>query len=110
MRKKISVGLVGVRRRNGLTRASKTSLLTLLLLASVLSSSAPAQIQIVNCADPVQSRKRGIPANSLSAADFRAPLRERLRLLYAARIEINSYSLARFGTREGIDAHESIAF
>jgi len=72
MRKKISVGLLGVRRRNGLTRASKTSLLTLLLLASVLSGSTPAQIQIVNCTDPVQSRKRGIPANSLSAADFRA--------------------------------------
>src|SRR5258708_5245495 len=71
MRKKILVGLIDVRRRCTLTRASKTSLLTLLLLASVFSSSAPAQIRIVNCTDPVQSRKRGIPANSLSAADFR---------------------------------------
>jgi hypothetical protein len=71
MRKNILVGLVGVRRRNALTRASKTSLLTLLFLATVFSSEVLAQIQIVNCTDPVQSRKRGIPANSLSAADFR---------------------------------------
>ncbi len=71
MPKKILVGTVGVHRRSALTRVSKTSLLVLLLLASVLSSSVLAQIQIVNCADPVQSRKRGIPANSLSAADFR---------------------------------------
>src|SRR5260370_36265809 len=72
MPKTILVGTVGVHRRSALTRVSKTSLLALLLLASVLSSSVSAQIQIVNCTDPVQSRKRGIPANSLSAADFRA--------------------------------------
>src|SRR5260221_1205460 len=71
MPKKILVGLVDVCRRCTLTRVSKTPLLVLLLLASVLSSSVLGQIQIVNCTDPVQSRKRGIPANSLSAADFR---------------------------------------
>ncbi len=72
MRKKILVGSVVGGRRCALSRASKTSLLTLLLLASVLSSSVLAQIQIVNCTDPVQSRKRGLAANSLSAADFQA--------------------------------------
>jgi hypothetical protein len=72
MSKKILVGSVVGGRRCAFSRASKTSLLALLLLASVLSGEVLAQIQIVNCTDPVQSRKRGIPANSLSAADFRA--------------------------------------
>jgi hypothetical protein len=71
MRKNVLVGSVRVCCRSALTRASKTFLLVL-LLASVFSSSVPAQIQTVNCTDPVQSRKRGIPANSLSAADFQA--------------------------------------
>ena len=44
----------------------------LLLLALVLVNDAFAQIQIVNCDAQVQSRKRGIAVNSLSAADFQA--------------------------------------
>lgn len=44
----------------------------LLLLAVVLVDDGLAQIQIVNCDAPVQSRKRGIAVNSLSTADFQA--------------------------------------
>jgi len=45
----------------------------LLLLALVSANDAFAQIQIVNCDAPVQSRKRGIAVNSnMSAADFQA--------------------------------------
>ena len=45
----------------------------LLLLALVPVNDAFAQIQIVNCNAPVQSRKRGIAVNSnMSAADFQA--------------------------------------
>jgi hypothetical protein len=43
-----------------------------LLLTLVLANDALAQIQIVNCDAPVQSRKRGIAVNSMSAADFQA--------------------------------------
>ena len=42
------------------------------LLALCFTSAGLAQVQIVNCDDPVQSRKRGIGVNSLSDADFRA--------------------------------------
>ena len=53
-------------------RARSTSYLTFLLLTFVLANDALAQIQIVNCDAPVQSRKRGIAVNSMSAADFEA--------------------------------------
>jgi fibronectin type 3 domain-containing protein len=43
-----------------------------LLLALVFVNEGFAQIQIVNCDAPVQSRKRGIGVNSMSDADFRA--------------------------------------
>ncbi len=43
-----------------------------LLLALVLVDDGLAQIQIVNCDAPVQSRKRGIAVNTLSTADFQA--------------------------------------
>jgi hypothetical protein len=43
-----------------------------LLLALVLADEGLAQVKIVNCDAPVQSRKRGIAANSMSAADFEA--------------------------------------
>jgi len=42
------------------------------LLAALLVNEGLAQVQIVNCDAPVQSRKRGIGVNSMSAADFRA--------------------------------------
>jgi hypothetical protein len=42
-----------------------------LLLALVFVNEGFAQIQIVNCDAPVQSRKRGIGVNSMSDADFR---------------------------------------
>jgi hypothetical protein len=42
------------------------------LLAVVFCCQVRAQTQIVNCDAQVQSRKRGIPANSMSAADFEA--------------------------------------
>ena len=42
------------------------------LLAIVFCCQVRAQIQIVNCDAQVQSRKRGIAANSMSAADFEA--------------------------------------
>ncbi|HXR47776.1 MAG TPA: glycosyl hydrolase [Candidatus Limnocylindrales bacterium] len=47
-----------------------TSRLAFLLLALVLVDDGLAQIQIVNCDAPVQSRKRGIAVNTLSTADF----------------------------------------
>ncbi|HTR41511.1 MAG TPA: glycosyl hydrolase, partial [Pseudomonadales bacterium] len=40
------------------------------LLAMVIASDGLAQVQIVNCDAPVQSRKRGIAVNTLSPADF----------------------------------------
>ena len=43
-----------------------------LLFIVVFHSQALAQPQIVNCDAQVQSRKRGIPVNSMSAADFEA--------------------------------------
>ena len=49
-----------------------TSRLAFLLLALVLVDDGLAQIQIVNCDAPVQSRKRGIAVNTLSTADFQA--------------------------------------
>ncbi len=48
------------------------SCLGLVLLAFDFSSQVLAQTQIVNCDAPVQSRKRGIAVNSMSAADFEA--------------------------------------
>ena len=54
-------------------RARLASYLALLLLALVSVNDGFAQIQIVNCNAPVQSRKRGIAVNSnMSAADFQA--------------------------------------
>ena len=47
--------------------------LVFLLLVLLLADQGLAQIQIVNCNAPVQSRKRGIAVNSnMSAADFQA--------------------------------------
>jgi hypothetical protein len=54
------------------TRGRLVSCLGLVLLAFVFSGEILAQTQIVNCDAPVQSRKRGIGVNSLSAADFEA--------------------------------------
>src|SRR5271170_1328554 len=51
-------------------RARLASRLALLLLVLVSVNDALAQVQIVNCNAPVQSRKRGIAVNSMSAADF----------------------------------------
>ena len=48
------------------------SYLAFLLLALVCVNDGFAQIQIVNCDAPVQSRKRGIACNTMSAADFEA--------------------------------------
>ena len=48
------------------------SRLGLLLLTFIISGQVLAQTRIVNCDAPVQSRKRGIGVNTLSAADFRA--------------------------------------
>jgi hypothetical protein len=53
-------------------RARLASYLAFLLLALVSVNDGFAQIQIVNCDAPVQSRKRGIAVNSMSAADFEA--------------------------------------
>ncbi|MGH7994707.1 MAG: glycosyl hydrolase, partial [Limisphaerales bacterium] len=43
-----------------------------LLLVLLLADDGLAQVQIINCNAPVQSRKRGIAVNSMSAADFEA--------------------------------------
>lgn len=43
-----------------------------LLVSLVLEDSGLAQIQIVSCDAQVQSLKRGIPVNTMSAADFQA--------------------------------------
>ena len=54
-------------------RARLASYLAFLLLALVSVNDVFAQIQIVNCDAPVQSRKRGIAVNSnMSVADFQA--------------------------------------
>jgi hypothetical protein len=42
------------------------------LLEFMIASHARAQIQIVNCNAQIQSPKRGIPVNTMSAADFQA--------------------------------------
>jgi fibronectin type 3 domain-containing protein len=44
----------------------------LVVLSLVLANELFAQIQIVNCDAPIQSRKRGLGVNSLSDLDFRA--------------------------------------
>jgi hypothetical protein len=54
------------------TRGRLVSFLGLVLLAFVFSGEVLAQTQIVNCDAQVQSRKRGIAVNSMSAADFEA--------------------------------------
>src|ERR1035437_5207474 len=54
------------------TRGRLDSCLGLVLLAYVFSSEVLAPTQIVNCDAQVQSRKRGIAVNSMSAADFEA--------------------------------------
>ena len=54
------------------TRGRLVSFLGLVLLGFVFSGEVLAQTQIVNCDAPVQSRKRGIAVNSMSAADFEA--------------------------------------
>jgi Glycosyl hydrolase catalytic core/F5/8 type C domain/Carbohydrate binding module (family 6) len=53
-------------------RGRLASRAALLVLALVLVNDAFAQVQIVNCNAPVQSRKRGIAVNTLSTADFQA--------------------------------------
>ena len=53
-------------------RGRLTSRLAFLLLTLVLANEVAAQVQIVNCDAPVQSRKRGIAVNTLSTADFQA--------------------------------------
>ena len=53
-------------------RSCPGSYLKLLLLTMAFCGQVRAQIEIVNCDAQVQSRKRGIPANSMSAADFEA--------------------------------------
>jgi len=54
-------------------RGRLASRAALLLLALVVVNDVAAQVQIVNCDAPVQSRKRGIAVNSnMSAADFQA--------------------------------------
>src|ERR1017187_331663 len=50
-----------------------TSQIVLLLMVLFIAGDVLAQVQIVNCDAPVQSRKRGIAVNSnMSAADFQA--------------------------------------
>ena len=53
-------------------RGRVASRLVFLLLLLVLTNEGLAQVIIVNCDAPVQSRKRGIAVNSMSAADFEA--------------------------------------
>ena len=53
-------------------RVRLASFLSFLLLTLVPVNDTFAQIQIVNCDAPVQSRKRGIAVNTMSAADFEA--------------------------------------
>lgn len=48
------------------------SFFTLLLGAAVVCEQAQAQVQIVSCNAQIQSRKRGIAVNTMSAADFQA--------------------------------------
>ena len=48
------------------------SCLLLMFLGCLFSSQVIAQTQIVSCDAPVQSRKRGIAVNTMSAADFQA--------------------------------------
>jgi hypothetical protein len=54
------------------TRAGLAFQAAVLLIRLVSLSDALAQVQIVNCDAQVQSRKRGIAVNSMSAADFEA--------------------------------------
>ena len=54
------------------TNGRWVSWLGLVLLSLAFSSEVLAQTQIVNCDAQVQSRKRGIAVNSMSAADFEA--------------------------------------
>jgi hypothetical protein len=69
---RVSPSQVG-RMNQAFLRCSRVvSCLTLMLLAMDFSGQVLAQTQIVNCDAPVQSRKRGIAVNTLSAADFRA--------------------------------------
>jgi hypothetical protein len=58
--------------KSPLTFGRLFSSLTLLFLASVFCYRVQAQIQIVNCDAQIQSHKRGIPVNTMSAADFEA--------------------------------------
>ena len=73
------VSSAGMARRNGdqgnqsyPTHSRLVSCLGLVLLAFAFSSQVLADTQIVNCDAQVQSRKRGIAVNSMSAADFEA--------------------------------------
>ncbi len=54
------------------THARLGSRLAFLLLVLVSANDALAQVQIVSCDAQVQSRKRGIAVNTMSAADFQA--------------------------------------
>jgi hypothetical protein len=53
-------------------RGRLASPVVFLLLTLMLGNDGLAQITVVNCDAPVQSRKRGIAVNSMSAADFEA--------------------------------------
>lgn len=74
MLKKLFVEAVSVHRMPGPSslRPRLASYLAFLLLALVSVSDVLAQIQIVNCNAQVQSPKRGIACNTMSAADFEA--------------------------------------
>jgi hypothetical protein len=62
----------GVARRNLPAQSRRVMGFVLLVLEFFAASQAPAQINIVNCNAQIQSPKRGIPVNTMSAADFRA--------------------------------------
>src|SRR5215475_12430882 len=59
-------------RNKMMARNRRAMSIALLLWGFILASQARAQIQIVNCNAQIQSPKRGIPVNTMSAADFQA--------------------------------------
>jgi len=54
------------------TNSCLTSQIVLLLMVLFIAGDVLAQVQIVNCNAQVQSRKRGMGVNTMSAADFQA--------------------------------------
>jgi len=65
-------GKVATRRKAGRANGRLGHWLGLMVLALACSGQVLAQTQIVSCDAPVQSRKRGLGASSLSDPDFRA--------------------------------------